>query len=98
MTGRARVMLFVQAPEAERATLEELYRQVSGVLKGTPGLVRNELLHSRTRPAEFIVLSEWESLDAFQTWEQGPVHRGTLLESLRRYTTGAAFFDVLAAY
>ena len=55
-------------------------------------------LHSRTRPAEFIVLSEWESLDAFQTWEQGPVHRGTLLESLRRYTTGAAFFDVLAAY
>jgi len=98
MTGRARVMLFVQAPEGERSTIEELYRQISGVLEGTPGLVRNELLHSCSKPMDFVVLSEWESLASFHAWEQGPVHRGKTLESLRQYTTGAAFYEVLAAY
>jgi len=91
-------MLFVQAPEAERSTIEELYRQVSGVLDGTPGLLRNELLHSCSQPTNFVVLSEWESLESFRAWEQGPVHRGRMLESLRQYTTGAAFYEVLAAY
>ncbi|WP_257463387.1 antibiotic biosynthesis monooxygenase family protein [Archangium lipolyticum] len=98
MTARARVMLFVQAPEGKRSTIEELYRQVSGVLDGTPGLLRNELLHSCSKPTDFVVLSEWESLESFRAWEQGPVHRGNMLESLRQYTTGAAFYEVLAAF
>nr|ASV46874.1 antibiotic biosynthesis monooxygenase [uncultured bacterium] len=98
MKERARVMLFVQAPDAERSTLEEAYHRVSTSLKGTPGLLRNELLRSCSQPASYVVLSEWESLEAFRRWEQGPVHRGSTPDPMRRYTTGVAFYEVLGAY
>lgn len=98
MKGRARVLLFVQAPEEERTAVEAAYHRVSDSLKGTPGLLRNELLHSCSQPTSYVVLSEWESLESFRVWEQGPVHRGSTPDPLRRYTTGVAFYEVLGAY
>lgn len=98
MKARARVMLFLQAPEEERAAVEGAYHRVSDSLKGTPGLLRNELLSSCSQPASYVVLSEWESLESFRAWEQGPIHRGSTPDPLRRYTTGVAFYEVLGAY
>jgi len=98
MKARARVMVFVQVPQEQRAVLEEAYRQISESLKGTPGLLGNELLCSNAQPSSYVVLSEWDSMESFRDWEQGPVHRGRVVESLRQYTTGAAFYEVLAAY
>ncbi len=98
MSARARVMLLLQAPSEERTSLEEAYRHISDSLRGTPGLLRNELLHSCSQPTSYAVLSEWESLEAFRTWEQGPVHRGDTVNPLRRYTTGVTFYEVLAAF
>jgi heme-degrading monooxygenase HmoA len=91
-------MLFVQAPEEEQAAVEEAYHRVSDSLRGTPGLLCNELLHSHSQPSSYVVLSEWESLESFRVWEQGPVHRGSTPDPLRRYTTGVAFYEVLGAY
>lgn len=98
MKTRARVMLLLQAPEEERGNVEQAYRHISDSLRGTPGLLQNELLRSSSQPTNYAVLSEWESLEAFRAWEQGPVHKGDTLNPLRRYTTGATFYEVLAAY
>jgi heme-degrading monooxygenase HmoA len=98
MKGRARVMLFVQAPAEEQAAVEEAYHRVSDSLRGTPGLLHNELLHSSSQPSSYVVLSEWESMESFKVWEHGPVHRGSTPDPLRRYTTGVAFYEVLGAY
>ncbi len=98
MKTRTRVLVFVQAPAEERATIEGAYRDISAVLEGTPGLLRNELLHSCTQPNSFVVMSEWEDMEAFRVFEKGPVHCGGTMATLRQYTTGAAFYEVLAAY
>jgi heme oxygenase (mycobilin-producing) len=74
-TTRARVMVFATAPEGHEATLEAAYLHISAELRGTPGLIANELLRSESDPRSFVVLSEWQTLDAYHAWEEGPVHR-----------------------
>lgn len=77
MNGRARVLVWHRAPAADRTGLEAAYHEVSRALAGTPGLLGNELLQDTVHPDRFAVLSEWESLDAFRTWEAGARHRDT---------------------
>jgi heme-degrading monooxygenase HmoA len=96
----ARVLLFLNAPDP--ADVERGYHQISRDLAGTPGLLRNELLHDIHEPHRFVVLSEWESHDAFRAWEDGAAHR-TTTAPLRPYQDadiGRPFgvFVVTAAY
>jgi heme-degrading monooxygenase HmoA len=77
------VLLFATAPEAPGA-IADAYHEISRNLTGTPGLRRNALLELTSGQGRFVVLSEWESLDAFRAWEGGPVHRG-LTAPLRQY-------------
>jgi heme-degrading monooxygenase HmoA len=70
--GRIRVLLFLAAPAA---TVTEAYHRVSQRLAGTPGLARNVLLENLAAPGRFIVESEWDSVEAFRAWEDGPDHR-----------------------
>ena len=73
---RARVLLYYRAPAGASRSVEDAYHRASAALRGTPGLLGNELLHDVTDGRNFAVLSDWESLDAFLAWEQGPAHRG----------------------
>ncbi len=76
MSGRARVLIWHRAPEDAPGAVEEAYRSISGELEGTPGLLGNELLAACDDGARLLVMSEWESLAAFQKWEGGADHRG----------------------
>lgn len=75
MSGRIRVLVWHKAPDAGPELVELAYQRVSAELDGTPGLLRSELLRGRRDPASLLVVSEWESLAAFEAWEQGPGHR-----------------------
>jgi heme oxygenase (mycobilin-producing) len=75
MGGRVRVLVFVSNPEAAAAEVEHAYHTVSRDLLGVPGLVGNQLMQSVHDPGRFVVMSEWEDLAAFSSWEQGPRHR-----------------------
>ncbi len=75
MSGRARVLIWHRAPAEGPGAVAEAYRSISGDLAGTPGLLGNELLASLTDEGSLLVMSEWESLDAFQAWEGGSGHR-----------------------
>jgi heme-degrading monooxygenase HmoA len=99
-TGGVRVLLFLRA--ADVAAVERGYHQISAELNGTPGLLRNELLRDLADPEHFVVLSEWESREAFGTWERGSTHRGTTAP-LRGYQDGGSgrpfgVYEVTAAY
>ena len=74
-SGRVRVLLYARCPDESPDAVEEAYHAISRDLRGTPGLVGNELLQSTAQPQEFVVMSEWESLAAFRSWESGAAHR-----------------------
>jgi heme oxygenase (mycobilin-producing) len=101
-TGRVRVLVWHRAPATQPAAVADAYHAISRELAGTPGLVRNELLGSVAEPDSLVVMSEWESLAAFQVWEQGFQHRKTT-SPLRPYQDRARgrhyeVFRVVAAY
>ncbi|KWX04668.1 antibiotic biosynthesis monooxygenase [Carbonactinospora thermoautotrophica] len=100
MTGRVRVLVYLTAPDGDVSVIEEAYHAISGRLQGTPGLVGNELLRSLSDPDSFAVISEWESLDAFRAWEQGPDHRDVTapLRPFQSVTMRPAVYEVTAAY
>jgi len=100
---RVRVLIYAVAPEADPDGVERAYHQISGALAGVPGLLGNELLREVGRDeAKFVVLSEWESMSAFQRWEQGAGHHETTAP-LRPYQDsrhGRSFtlYEVTARY
>jgi heme oxygenase (mycobilin-producing) len=99
--GRVHVLLFAAAPD-EPGAVPAAYHDISRKLAGTPGLLGNTLLESVEARGSFVVVSEWESLHAFRTWEQGGDHR-LITAPLRPYhhrQPGAAFgvYRVAAAY
>jgi heme-degrading monooxygenase HmoA len=102
MTGRVRVLVWHRATPETGLYVVDAYHGISNALAGTPGLLRNELLRAPTDAASLVVASEWESMAAFQAWEQGPDHRDTTAP-LRPYRDRerARPFDILevvAAY
>lgn len=88
---------------ADAEGVERAYHQISAALQGTPGLLGNELLREFGRAdGGFVVLSEWESMAAFEAWEQGADHR-TTTAPLRPYqdtSRGRPFglYEVIARY
>ncbi|MEJ3750554.1 antibiotic biosynthesis monooxygenase [Actinomycetes bacterium KLBMP 9797] len=102
MTGRARVLIWHRAPADDPDAVEKAYDQISRHLAGTPGLLGNELLRATDDGGRLLVMSEWESLAAFQTWEQGTRHKQTT-SPLRSYqdrerTPFFEIYEVVAAF
>jgi heme-degrading monooxygenase HmoA len=101
-SARVRVMIFASAPDADPEAVAEAYHRISAELAGTPGLLGNELMRSVFQPNGYVVMSEWESLDAFREWENGPNHRDTT-SPLRAYQDGRpagpfGIYEVAASY
>jgi len=71
----ARVMVFARIAPSDRHDFEKAFESVSRRVKGTPGHLGDELLRSDDDPGAYVLLSEWESREAFLTWEDAPVHR-----------------------
>jgi heme-degrading monooxygenase HmoA len=50
---------------------------IARALAGTPGLLGSELLQASIDVGSVVVMSEWESMAAFKTWEQSATHKAT---------------------
>jgi heme oxygenase (mycobilin-producing) len=76
----ARVMVFANINRGDEEAFEAAYAQVTASVKGTAGHIGDELLRRREppdsddKPRSYILLSEWESPEAFLAWENAPVH------------------------
>jgi heme-degrading monooxygenase HmoA len=76
----ARVMVFARINRGDEEAFEAAYAQVTAYVKGTPGHIADELLRRNeppdadNEPQTYVLLSEWESKEAFLAWENAPVH------------------------
>ena len=85
---RTRVMVTATIRPGDEDAFERDFAAMSARMKGTPGLISDELLQHSTGAdvmpgAEpdpdvggtgYVLLSEWESREAFLAWERGSVH------------------------
>ncbi len=69
-----RVVIHLKAPDGDETPLHEAYRSISWVTKETPGLVGCELLRDVEEPDRFMLVSDWQTLEAFRAWQVGPDH------------------------
>jgi heme-degrading monooxygenase HmoA len=95
-----RVIVYSVTPDDEPGAVAAAYHRICADLKGTPGLLGNELLRRVDDNRRFAVMSEWENLSAFRAWESGPGHRGTTAPLRPYHDTAmpAAIYEVAAAY
>jgi heme-degrading monooxygenase HmoA len=57
--------------EAFEATFEQVSRTV---VNSTKGILRDELICDSNDPFAYIMLSEWESKEAWASWQRAPIH------------------------
>ncbi|MBT2470711.1 antibiotic biosynthesis monooxygenase [Streptomyces sp. ISL-66] len=103
MPGEVRVLVYQAAHDEEQlAAVRDAYHLVSKRLAVVPGMLGNELLRSPADPTALVVVSRWESMAAFRTWEEGAEHREDTapLRPFRDTRTSAPFalYEVDAAY
>lgn len=101
--AKLRIAVFYRAPDDDPSAVERTYHEISEKMKGTEGLLNNELLHDVMDPSSWVVLSEWVDLAAFQSWDASGDHRTTSpldpyqdLDPAQRKSFG--LFDVVASY
>ena len=89
----ARMMVFATIKPGEEKAFEDAFQEVTSKVKGTPGHISDELLRDVTEgqdpnePSRYILLSEWESTEAFLAWEDAPIHMQTTTP-MRPYWAG----------
>jgi heme-degrading monooxygenase HmoA len=89
-------MVFAKIKPGQQEAFEAAYAEVTRKVKGTPGHVRDELLHRTDQAESYVLLSEWESQEKFLEWVDAPIHRNTTTP-MRPYWAGAVervIFDV----
>jgi heme oxygenase (mycobilin-producing) len=79
-----RVLVWYRTPDSGEETVMRACEWINDALSGTKGFLGSELLRARSDPAGLLVMSEWESLSSFETWEAGAAHMETTA-SLRAY-------------
>lgn len=93
----ARAMVFVELAPPDRERFEAVFAEVAERVRETPGLLSNILLRAVDQPGSYVVVSEWESREAFLAWEDEPSHR-ELTKPLQAFWSGAGtrrhLFDV----
>jgi heme-degrading monooxygenase HmoA len=72
----------------DKESFEAAFQQVSRtVVSKTKGIIRDELIHDTSDPSAYIMLSVWESKDAWATWQRAPIHEEQV-GSMQRYWQG----------
>lgn len=73
------VVLQVYLKPGEEERFEQTYRSISAHLQGRiHGQLSDELLRPVNPEDPYILLSRWQSLDAYNAWLETPQHRSEL--------------------
>lgn len=91
-----RILLTTVVQPEEEAEFLTAYRAVAEQVRGTPGHVREELLHE-PGASTYHLLAEWSSREAFEAWVGDPAHQndtGPLIPYLTR-AFSRRVFDII---
>ncbi|MEV0847236.1 antibiotic biosynthesis monooxygenase family protein [Streptomyces sp. NPDC049954] len=73
---RARVVFLIKVREERRDEFLQAYEQIRHeVADGVRGHLIDQVCQSATDREQWLITSEWESLDDFEAWEHTPEHR-----------------------
>ena len=72
--GHLRVVFSVRVPESVQERFLTTYDRISSDIAATPGHIADQVCQSLTDPCEWIITSEWESLEHFVAWKSGLGH------------------------
>lgn len=71
----ARIMIQVTVNDGEEEQFERTFREIAPEVNTAPGLIQHQVIRSLDEHNRYIMLSEWETADAFDTWEKTREHR-----------------------
>lgn len=78
MTRHARILLHAKVTSGSEAEFETAYRTVAERMQQAQGHIQDELIRNADGGTpSYVVMSEWESRDAFMTWFLNPRHHDT---------------------
>lgn len=73
--GRLRVLFQLRVPAEQQQRFLDAYQRIRHQVASTEGHLTDQLCQSTTDPAEWMIISEWESPEHFHAWERGAEHR-----------------------
>ncbi|WP_020667137.1 antibiotic biosynthesis monooxygenase family protein [Amycolatopsis nigrescens] len=80
---RARVIFMFTVPAARTEDFLRAYDKIRyEVAGGVPGHILDQVCQSAADPEQWLITSEWDSIEHFEQWERSPDHR-TLVRPLR---------------
>jgi len=87
--ARGRVVFLVTVPKTRTAAFLQAYEDIRHqVAEGVPGHLVDQVCRAPDDPEQWLITSEWRSLDDFESWERSPGHR-ELVRPLRVCMTTA---------
>jgi heme-degrading monooxygenase HmoA len=87
--GRARVLFLVRVPAERTAAFLQAYQSIRyRVARGVDGHLVDQVCRAAADPEQWLITSEWTSLEAFEAWERTDGHR-ELVRPMRACMTEA---------
>jgi heme-degrading monooxygenase HmoA len=68
-------MVQVTIHEGVEEEFERTFRAIAPEIDTAPGLIQHQVVRSLDDPLKYIMLSEWETVENFDTWEKTTGHR-----------------------
>jgi heme-degrading monooxygenase HmoA len=82
-SATARVMFLFRVPAERTVAFLDAYERIRyAVAVGVDGHLRDQVCQAEDDPEQWMITSEWTSLEAFRAWERSPGHR-TLVAPMR---------------
>jgi heme oxygenase (mycobilin-producing) len=73
---RARVLFMIRVPHERTAAFLDAYEKIRySVAEGVDGHIVDQVCRAQDDPEQWLITSEWTSLEAFEAWERTPAHR-----------------------
>lgn len=79
-----RMVVDVQVKPGTQDELVRAYRELVETASLQPGFIQHQLCESLDDPERWIVISEWETLEASDSWDRSDEHR-RLLAAMRAF-------------
>jgi heme oxygenase (mycobilin-producing) len=69
-------VFLIRVPGERTADFLAAYERIRfEVADGVPGHIMDQVCQSSTDPEQWLITSEWDSIESFEAWEASPDHR-----------------------
>ncbi|MBW6436098.1 antibiotic biosynthesis monooxygenase [Actinoplanes hulinensis] len=83
----ARIVFLIRVPDDRQEAFLTAYERIRHLVAGgVPGHLRDQVCQSSTDPEQWLITSEWRSLDDFTAWEATAEHRDLVRPMRENFT------------